>query len=76
MHIEGIPSPFFIMLNLTVLFMGSNGLFPNAAVRFPILGRYYRCFSFSQSKLHYQVSTYQNSDMNDEKHKVQYKLQN
>lgn len=35
-QIEGIPSPFLIMLNFTELLTGSNGRLPNAAVLLPI----------------------------------------
>jgi hypothetical protein len=34
-HIEGIPSPFFIILNLTVLLIGSSGRLPRAPVLLP-----------------------------------------
>lgn len=45
-QIEGMPSPFFIILNFTLLFIGSRGRFPRAAALFPLLMQILPLFFF------------------------------
>ena len=56
-QIDGMPSPFFIMLNFTELFIGSSGLLPKAAVLLPTLFILYHYFSFSILCIRYLIWT-------------------